>query len=104
MTELAVPLYDASNFLMHAETKTYSADISELTRGNRAPFTAPLYDDAIDEGFGVLVRDRPRPLRFFIQDVERKDGDILWWTLQPTPETLQTSPNLKGWSIQVFND
>jgi hypothetical protein len=33
-----------------------------------------------------------------------KDGDVMYWCLEPIAQSLSAIPKLSGWSVTIFND
>ena len=70
-----------------------SCEISTL-EGHEYPALCPVYNDACDEGFGVV--GRTRDVIFAVDHVEiDRENDIQWWRLKSISEP--------GFEIILFN-
>lgn len=79
-----------------------SVFVSDLA--GRGSAFGPIYGDAADLGC-VLVSPRTgRASTWFLARTERRDGDVLYWVLQPTAETVRRFGQLRGVEVLVFND
>jgi len=81
--------------------KSFVAEISSLGSN---PFIQ-IYPDACDEGIVMESENTGRSARFVVADTLRSgEGEILYWKLIPTDETLRKNPRLTGHEITLFND
>jgi hypothetical protein len=69
-----------------------------------APVFSMLYTDArSNEGLEIVSVVSGKTARFYVSDIEENDGDILSWTLLPTLETRDQTPNMKDYRVVIFN-
>ena len=90
----------ASRFTLDRQTRTFTAEASDLGyRAGESPF-GRVYPDACDEGLTVISDRSGREVVFAIDHEERDaDGDLLWWVLEPVE-----GEGLAGYRVQIFND
>jgi hypothetical protein len=63
-----------------------------------------IYNDACDVGL-ILVSDKTGDAAtFYLHDVVKEDGDVIYWFLLPTSETIREFPRLKTSKIKIWND
>lgn len=64
-----------------------------------------VYPDRRDEGL-ILISDRTgRAVTFILTETKRdRGGDVEFWKLTPTAESLLKQPAASGVSIVLFND
>lgn len=75
---------------------------SDLAGGG--PLFGPIYGDAADLGC-VLVSPRTGAAAvWFVAGTVRRDGEVLYWTLHPTTETVRRCGALRGVEVVVYND
>ena len=81
--------------------KVFSAEVSDL----RDFRPGRIYPDAADVGF-IMVSSKTRSEAIFYLEKEHRDreNDITHWTFKPTTEAIRKNPNLKGTTVEIFND
>jgi len=64
-----------------------------------------LYNDAEDVGL-ILFNPATRETTWWYVSHTEKDpeGDIRWWNLLPTKETIKVSPKTSKYKLTIFND
>jgi hypothetical protein len=83
---------NSTRFLWHAETRTYSIDMSDLGGFGR------VFDDAADEGITLVERFGLGEVVCIVEaPVKDNEGDIRYWTLRPVRY------NGRPFTITVFN-
>lgn len=101
----STPMHSSNLFLHSAEEKTYTADMSQLSRGGRISAFGRIYDDACDEGLKIQSERSLQEATFVLRDEETDaDHDVTVWTLVPEPATLRRLPKLAGYKVIIFND
>lgn len=84
--------------------KTQKSFVAEISSLGSNPFIQ-IYPDACDEGIVMESEKTGRSARFAVEDTLRSsEGEILYWKLVPTAETLRKNPRLAGHEITIFND
>jgi hypothetical protein len=96
--------YPSTLFDHDKNRKEFVIEASTLTAGRSRHMFSPLYDDACDEGFAIVSDKTGKEARFAVSNVERREGDILSWTLVPTSETARQNPSLADYKVVIFND
>jgi hypothetical protein len=77
MTVLRPRPVNATMFHWHADTRTYSIDMSTLGDFGR------VYDDACDEGLTLIERHGLREVVCVVDREDVVDGEIKGWWLKP---------------------
>lgn len=96
--------FSTKKFNCDSKRKVLVAEISDLgIRLPRSPFVR-VYHDSADEGLVLMSHKTGKKATFYIDHIETDEGDIRWWTLLPTIETMHDIPQLRGWKIELFND
>jgi len=94
-----------SRFEIIPKAKMIVADISELSLGNTVPVFRPVYSDACDLGFQLMNDNTGNTTMWVVsQEVRDEDGDLTAWKLVPMSKELVRFPEIKGWSITIYND
>lgn len=95
-----------SSDLFHVHEQSLSVEISTLEANhNEGEVLGQVYDDACDEGFIIVSKKTGRDAVFAINEtVKDSEGDVRYWTMVPTRDTVRRLPQLKGWEVMVFND
>lgn len=88
---------------------TYSAKsrcfIAELSDFNGKELFHRVWPDSCDEGITMVSEGTGREATFVIDEEKYdKEGDLLWYKLIPTKETLRKVPEVSDTSIKIFND
>ena len=90
-----------AKFDVSKESKSMIAEISELG-GN---VFGQIYADACDEGVHLFNNNTGRTTSWVVSGINRNnDNDLLYWKLVPTKTSLDRFPELKGWTLTIFND
>ena len=66
-----------------------------------------LYDDACDVGIALRSHKTGVTTTWYLCEgdtVTDADGDVLWWVLKPTTETVRINPSLSAYRLKVYND
>jgi hypothetical protein len=64
-----------------------------------------IYDDACDIGFTLQSARTGVKSNFFLEHEEwDEEGELRFWRLHPTAETLRRCPTLKGTRVIIWND
>ena len=94
-------LLSTNRFTYDKSTKEFVAEISELGSNvfNR------VYPDSCDVGFALVSHVTGKETDWVVQTEQRDpDGDILFWSLLPTSNSLRANPQLAGVTVTVMND
>jgi hypothetical protein len=86
------------------ETKEFSIDISMLHHSGADPFQR-IFPGSAEKGF-VMSSFKSGNFVAFIQVGEQRDpdGDLLFWTFEPTAQDKKDFPTLEGVRVRIFND
>lgn len=98
--QLNVVQINSSLFNHFPKTKRLVAEISDIQLLN----FQRLYDDAADMGFALRNPKTGNVTRWAVAKEVRNDGEIMGWSLVPTPESIQRQPVLEGYCITLLND
>lgn len=105
MTVICSKRLSSRAFHYNPETKTFTAEISELSRGGTADPFGRVYDDAADEGFVIVSSKTGDEVTFVINGADRdSDGDIAGWVLVPINRKSGYRDCSKDFSVLVIND
>lgn len=94
--------------MQHSTTKfhkfgnTMVTDASDLGRD----IFSQIHSDG-QTGVGIVIVSHKTDLAasFFLEDTVRdEDGDNQFWLLVPTPTTIRLYPQLKDFTVKIFND
>jgi hypothetical protein len=97
--------YSSDKFIWNSQTKqltTFASDLGSLQSG--APEFHRLYSDACDVGIDIVSAKTGTIATFYLGEAEYRDGDLQFWPLFPTSETLKKQPQLAGSKVVIFND
>lgn len=94
-------------FSHHADTKTFVVELSTLSRGqenlqvfDRVPFNCTNYP-----GFELVSSKTGLAAPFILSGCKRdKEDELQSYTLSLLPGMAKKFPNLKGYTIIIFND
>lgn len=101
----AEKIYSSSKFTCSRDSREFVCESSDLCALRDGPFYGRIYDDAADIGLGILSELSGNIAVFYLRDVEKdSDGDIKFWKLFATEETVRDIPNLMNYTVIVFND
>lgn len=94
-------LLSTNRFTYDKYTKEFVAEISELG----GDVFGRVYPDACDLGFTLVSHVTGKETDWVVQELTRDpDGDILFWSLLPTSNSLRANPQLAGVTVTVMND
>ncbi len=83
--------YSVNNFSHHADTKSFTAEASDLPGSIGREIT--------------LVSDFGNEAHFNLLTIEQDDeGDYRCWIFKPIAESVERNPRLAGYSLTIFND
>ena len=85
------------------ETKTFSADMSQLDQGRRVNVWRQAYSDACDEGIMVISHTTGKEVMYVVERTDENDGDIRGWHLVPTKDSIRAVPECKGTKLFIIN-
>ena len=91
-------------FTYDSKDKTFSVWISDT---NGKLDWKQLYDDACDIGFSMMSESSGKVATFsLLEAVSTGDADdeVTHWIFEPTHESVQENPQLKGVKVIVWND
>ena len=95
---MKIPVHLSSMFSVLKNNKLLIAEASTLQ--NDESLFVPNYS-----GFFIRSEKTGNEARFALANIEHAGGcEILSWLFTPTVEALQKNPQLKGWSVRIFND
>lgn len=88
-------------FSFNSTTKQLSAEISDLGPGA----IIRVWPDSCDVGVEVVSEKTGAHVKFFVSHTHvDPEGDVQYYDLKPTPESLRKVPAVKGMSMILFND
>ena len=106
MTTLQLNAYSTQGIALYPAQGLMVAEASDL--GLRPGHVwEQLYDDACDVGIALRSHKTGVVTTWYLCEgdtVKDADGDILWWVLKPTTETVRSAPTLAAYRLKVFND
>jgi len=82
---------NTSKFLWNSKTRTFTAEISSLR------------EEKIDE-IRLQSATTGRIVTYKLKFTKRDEGDIIYWELEPIPESVVNIPECKDTKIIIFND
>ena len=86
-------------FFHSKSAKTFSAEISTIGNFQR------LYTDGCDIGLELVSEKTGYISVWYISDVDKDgEGDMRFWVLYPTAESLDQFPGLRGYKMVIYND
>ena len=92
--------HTTAQFSHNLSTRTFTTCISDL---GLQPF-GQIYPDACDVGLCLYSERTGQESRWYLDNVEDNNDDVVSYTLKPTSETLRKIPRLTGYRMKVFND
>ena len=96
--------FSSDSFDYDPATKCFTAEISDLAAVCNTFVFHWVYDDAMDLGLSI-VSSRTGAEIIYAAEVDIDDeGDVMQWTLYPTPESIQQHPSCLGTTVVVYND
>jgi len=88
-------------FSYDAQKRELVAECSDLGHGA----FHRVYPDACDEGVTMVNPDNGNEVTFYVAHTEcDAEGDLLYYSLVPTPESVRKVPTCKGLRMTIFND
>lgn len=97
--------HDIKCFSVNKQDRKLIAEVSTLEANNATKSAfGRVYDDAFDEGFVIHNPRTGKSPVFVVNHIDRVEGEITYWELVPTKNTLRQIPGLKAWRVIVFND
>ena len=103
MALLKVPAYEFP--LVRGTGKVLLAEASDVTAGGTRPLVFALDKPASRYGLNVVSpKTGKRAVFVLVKRHLDEDGDVRWWDLVPSPETLKHQPALAGFTLRIFND
>lgn len=101
MCEMFRAVYDVKCFTWNYKDKTLVSELSDI---GFQTFER-VYPDACDCGLTIVNPDRGTKSVFYLAKEDRdKEGDLRFYELLPTPESVREHPKLKGVKVILFND
>ena len=95
--------YRTDRFTIDHKDKCFVTEASDLDRN---PFKQ-IFPDSCDEGLELVSQRTGEVSKWYVTYTRysnKEDHELQGWELQPTRETLRKLPQLKGWTMVVFND
>jgi hypothetical protein len=96
-------MINANRFLYNKETKTFSADVSDIGTS----VFEQIYSDAADEGLTLWSEKSGLEATYYLDHVNYSDDtdhELVSWELKPTTETIRKHPQLRDTMVLIFND
>jgi hypothetical protein len=92
-------------FNWNSESREFSAEISDLHHRRIDPLGALYAGGANDKGF-VMVSKKTRNLVGFklVSELCDPEGELLFWTFEPTDYEKQNNPDLQNVRVVIYND
>lgn len=88
-----------------AHSKKDKSFVAEAATIGRSPMLGQIYPDSIDEGMILISAKTGAETKWVVvQEHHDDEGDLLFWELHPTAETLRKNPQLSGYTVTIFND
>ena len=90
-------------FVHHPRHKLISTEHSDIGNIN----FQPLYDDACDVGLALRNHKTGSVTRWNLSEsdtMKDPEGEIVYWTLHPTPESVRKFPATAGYRMRIYND
>lgn len=102
---MMVPQYSTKQFNYDPTTKVFSADASDLQRGDvTVDLFGRVFNDSADEGLILVSHVTGAPLVFYVEETHRNaDGDVTHWELNMAPESKRQNPGIRV-QIKIWND
>lgn len=99
--QLEITRYCSGHVNHNAKEEKLLVDASEL---NLRRFDR-LYDDACDVGLALVNPRTGNVTRWsLLEEKSDGEGEVLWWVLVATPESIRKQPELKGYKLLIYND
>lgn len=98
-------MISTNKFEISLASKQFIAEMSELSEGGKVQVFSQVYSDACDQGLELYSGKTGRST-WWVVDKELYDAEneLVSWTLIPLPGALVRFPDLKGWTITIYND
>ncbi len=90
-------------FSWNPATREFSAEAAELDHAGHE-YAGRLYADAADQGFVMISAKTGETIEFALKDIQRNNGEIVYWEFEPTWADKFYNPKLRGVRAVVFND
>lgn len=87
---------------MNADIKSFDIDIINKTLTTEASDLGPAF--SLTNLTIVNNESEGQAMFFLTETIIDGDGDVTHWKFSPTGKTLESAPQLAGWSVTVFND
>lgn len=101
MCEMFRAVHDVERFTWNSKDKTLVSELSDI--GFQA--FERVYPDACDCGLTIVNSDKGTSAVFYLSKEDRdKEGDLRFYELLPTPESIRKYPKLQGVKVILFND
>jgi len=95
-----LPIISSALLAWSREEKILSGEMSTL-QGNGLVAFGRVYTDACDEGLVIRSARTGREVPFAVTHTERRDGDLVYWDLEPVNETGRVIFDCR---LRIFND
>jgi len=92
-----------AKFSYNAAEKLFVTEASDLGPVGTHYFHQ-IYPDAADIGLILTSHRTGHEATFYLDHTETQEGEIKWWNLKPTTETVRKVPTLAGATLRIFND
>lgn len=101
--QLKLTPYSANNVEWLGRLKRGVVDASTLGLRPGHQFQ-PLYDDACDVGLALYNDKTQATVVWFWSEDVFVDGDLAFYRLKPTYESVRKYPGLEGYELHILND
>ncbi len=92
-----------SQFHYYAAEKEFVVEASNL--GRNQPQFHQVYPDSCDEGLTLVSAKTGKEVDYAVNHTEKdREGDIAYWELTPTRESLRKVPQARGTTVTILND
>jgi hypothetical protein len=92
--------YSSDDFFWDKIGRLFKSDVSDTPAVLRQ-----LYNDSMDLGFAMHSVKTGNIVYFSLATAQRdREGDMEFWSFEPTPNSVKANPGLADIKVIVFND
>lgn len=93
--------HSIDKFSFDQEAQTFETEVSSLKK----PFYGNIYNNTTDVGFALTLENPNHVAKFYLDVVAQSgEGEPLFWTFKPTPETIKQFSQFECIKVIVYND
>lgn len=98
-------MMSSTHFHWHKESRCFSAELSDFNGLSAPEIFERLWNDSCDVGIKMISEKTGRKAWYYLKDeVRDREGDLQYYLLEPTEQTVKKFPQLKNSNIKIFND